>query len=132
VQALVSQSGPFSTVWTIDTARLASKLQQGDALIRTVQMSRVLPHTLKVVVTYKDPQLVWITGNQPMLLDANGIAIAAAGTPLPSVPAVVDSSNLPVKPGDRVVTGGLDVCGQAFARAIAASQGTQFGGTTLL
>lgn len=88
---------------TLDSEELVSKLQQGDPLLRSVEVRRNWLHGITVSAILKQPSLGWSSGNQKYLLDRDGtvIGMLAAGS---TIPVVVDGSNLPVQLGQRVVT----------------------------
>lgn len=68
--------------------------------LRDVSLGRQWPSTLLVKVTERQPSLNWQTGGQTYLLDNDGSIIGISDDA--TKPTVVDTSNLPVKPGDRV------------------------------
>jgi cell division septal protein FtsQ len=88
---------------TLSSAKLSTSLIALDPQLKAVEISRVWPHSIRVVVTAKQPALAWSTGNQSYLLDRDGTVIGN----LPNgstLPTVVDGSNLPVQKGQQVVT----------------------------
>jgi len=88
---------------TLSTGKLTSDLITLDPQLKAVEIHRLWPHGITVIVTEKQPALGWSTGNQNYLLDRDGTVI---GT-LPNgsnLPTVVDGSNLPVQKGQQVVT----------------------------
>ncbi len=100
---LLSDSWKQQNLITINTADLASKLQQADPLLRSVDVRRRWFHSVIVTTTLKQPSLGWSTGDQKYLLDRDGTAIGvlSVGSKLP---VVVDGSNLPVTIGQQVTT----------------------------
>lgn len=103
VHQLVGENAWYGNLLTLDPGGLASKLQQADPILKSVNVTRKLPHTITVTVSLKQPSLGWSTGNQAYLLDRDGTAIG----PLPAgskLAVVTDGSNLPVKAGDRVAS----------------------------
>jgi cell division septal protein FtsQ len=86
----------------VDTAALAAYLQQTEPGIKQVSIQRHLPHTLVVAVVERQPALNWKTNGAIYLLDTNATVISATNATYAHLPTVTDSSNLPVKTGDRV------------------------------
>ena len=103
VQSLLDKSFTQNNLLTLNPGKLATSLVALDPQLKAVEVHRLWPHGIQVVVTQKQPALGWSTGNQNYLLDKDGTVI---GT-LPSgstLPIVVDGSNLPVQKGQQVVT----------------------------
>lgn len=90
-------------ILTFDSEVLEEGLLQADPMIKTVEIRRQWPGSLKLVVTLKQPGLGWMTGDQTYLLDRDGSAIGIL-PPGSTLPVVVDGSNLPVKPGQHVTS----------------------------
>lgn len=92
-----------SNLLMLDTDALKRGLLAADPTIKSVELSRRLPHTLQVRVVLKQPSIAWSSGNQVFVLDADGTAIGgvAIGSKLP---VVVDGSNVPVEIGQRVAS----------------------------
>lgn len=86
----------------VDTGALAAYLQKTEPGIKQVSIQRHLPHTLVVVVTEREPALNWKTNGTVYLLDTNATVISPTNATYAHLPTVTDSSNLPVKVGDRV------------------------------
>jgi cell division septal protein FtsQ len=88
----------------LDSGAFERTLKAMDPLILNVEVRRKWFHTLKLTVNLKQPGLGWTTGNQRYLVDRDGTVIdmLPEGT---SLPVVTDNSNLPVKIGQRIVTG---------------------------
>lgn len=103
VVKLTHDSWGQGNLLTLDEGEMVSKLQLLDPLIRTVNIRRAWPHSLKVSAVLKQPSMGWSSGDQRYLLDSDGSAIGtlAANSTLP---VVNDGSNLPVKVGDQVAS----------------------------
>ncbi len=86
----------------IDGGALASYLQQTDPAIAHATVERSSFHTVTIKITERQPTLNWKTAGQVYLLDANATVIGPTSGVYASLPTVTDSSNLPVKAGDRV------------------------------
>lgn len=85
----------------IDTAAMREQLLAADPTIKTADFARQLPHSLRVTVAFKEPGLVWSSGNQLFTLDGDGTAIGVMVGAV-TLPLVYDGSNVPVKVGERV------------------------------
>lgn len=85
---------------TMRAGKSTRELQAAEPLLKTVTLERHWPNRLKVIVEERQPSLNWTSGNQTFLIDGDGTAIGP--TTEPGLANVVDSTNLPVKPGDRV------------------------------
>ncbi len=107
VSALVRTSfdhHPFSgNLITLGLAPLAQELPDSDKRIKTVSVRRVWPGTVRLDVVERQPALGWRSGVQQFVLDGEGTAIALQQDLGLRLPTVTDSTNLPVKVGDRVV-----------------------------
>jgi cell division septal protein FtsQ len=86
----------------VDTGSLATYLEQADLGIKQATVQRQLPHTLLITIQERQPALNWKTGGTTYLLDSNATVIGPTGGVYAKLPTVTDSSNLPVKAGDRV------------------------------
>ncbi|MBW4061870.1 FtsQ-type POTRA domain-containing protein [Candidatus Saccharibacteria bacterium] len=99
---ILGASWSLGNALTFNGSSFSSKLTAMDATIKSVSTTRLLPSGLRVVVTFKQPSLGWLSGNEGHLLDVDGTAIGVlpAGNKLP---VVTDDSNLPVTAGQAVV-----------------------------
>ncbi len=88
---------------TFNSDALAAKLRASDPMISSVAVRRQWPSGITLNVILKDPSIGWSSGNQSFDIDLDGTVIGAmpAGSALP---IVVDGSNLPVNPGQKVVS----------------------------
>ncbi len=86
----------------LDPGSLSTNLLASQPGLQSAKVTRTWPHGLSVKVSERRPSLGWQTGGQSYLVDKDGSIIgplqSAAG-----LPVVTDSSNLPVKTGDKVV-----------------------------
>lgn len=89
-------------VLLVDTGALATYLEQSDLGIKQATVKRQLPHRLLITIQERQPTLNWKTGGNTYLLDANATVIGPTGGAYAKLPTVTDSTNLPVKVGDRV------------------------------
>ncbi|HUC87348.1 MAG TPA: FtsQ-type POTRA domain-containing protein [Candidatus Saccharimonadales bacterium] len=89
-------------VLLVNTGSLASYLEQSDLSIKQATIQRKLPHTLVVTIQERQPALNWKTEGIVYLLDSNATVIGPTIGSYAKLPTVTDSSNLPVKVGNRV------------------------------
>jgi cell division septal protein FtsQ len=104
---------------TINDGELVSDLQQGDPLLKSVEVRRKWFHSIVVKATLKQPSMGWTSGNQRYLLDRDGTAIGVLAADS-KLPVVVDGSNLPVQMGARVAPARLVAFVTALVPALAA------------
>lgn len=88
---------------TMNDTKLVGDLQQQEYRLKSVRVIRHFPHRLELAVVERQPSLNWQTGAQVYVLDIDGSLIGPASGQSVSLPTVVDSTNLPVKVGDKVV-----------------------------
>ncbi len=92
---------------TISSSRLQSSVVAEIPEIKELIVSRKWPHGLKVQVVEREPSLAWKSGGVLYLLDADGTVIQPITDKLGRLPVVVDTTNLPVRVGNRVVGSGF-------------------------
>ncbi|HEY6736468.1 MAG TPA: cell division protein FtsQ/DivIB [Candidatus Saccharimonadia bacterium] len=92
-----------ANVLLVDTDAIKTRLLQVDPTLKSVEISRTLPHTLYVAAILKQPSVAWLSGNQLYVLDADGTVIASNPADN-SLPVVVDGSNVPVRVGERAAS----------------------------
>jgi len=95
-------------IWRLPTASIEKQILALPA-VDSVQVLRDLPDTVRVVVTEKQPLVLWSSAGTASLLDASGTvfaqypmsALPAKGTPIGDLvakdPVVIDSQNLAVQ-----------------------------------
>ncbi len=103
VQTEINKNFWRHNLTTLDTANLAKAVGDDNYQLKTIEIERAWPHGLVVQVSERQPSLVWKTGGQAYLLDADGSIISQINPSSSKLPAVTDNTNLPVKAGDRVV-----------------------------
>jgi cell division septal protein FtsQ len=97
----------------VDTGSLAAYLEHAEPGIKQVSIQRHFPHTLIVAVVERLPALNWETNGTSYLLDTNATVIGPTDATYAHLPTVTDSSNLPVKVGERVApTAFVSFCSQ--------------------
>ncbi len=92
----------LSSLLFINGGDLAAYLESADLGIKQASVQSQLPHTLVVTIQERQPTLNWRTGGVTYLLDSNATVIGPTTPEYAKLPTVTDSSNLPVKAGDRV------------------------------
>ncbi len=101
VRGLIAQDFRQGSTLTLDTERLKGELLKEKPQLKSVEIQRSGLKTLTITGSLKRPALGWSSAGQNYLLDRSGTAIGALPSDA-SVPVVIDSSNLPVRPGDQV------------------------------
>ena len=96
-----------SSVWldnslTFSPASFQSKFIAANPGIKTVQVTRTSPQSLRVAVVMKQPSLGWLSGSDGYILDADGTVIGSL--PVGKQVVVEDDSNLPVATGQAVAS----------------------------
>lgn len=86
----------------VNTHALASGLQEADPTIQNAEVHRRLFHTLAITITERRPTLNWKSGGTTYLLDEDATVIGPTEGEYAKLPTVTDSSNLPVKEGQRL------------------------------
>lgn len=86
----------------VDTGSLTAYLQKEEPGIKQAIIQRHLPHTLVITIVERLPSLNWKTSGTTYLLDTNATVIGPTPPAYAALPTVTDSSNLPVKAGERV------------------------------
>lgn len=88
---------------TLSSGHLTSDLLAADPTLQQVTITRQWPHGLSVVISEKVASLGWETAGQTFIIDHNGIVLQPAQSTA-HLTIVQDDSNLPVHPGQQVVT----------------------------
>jgi cell division septal protein FtsQ len=95
---------PFSrNLFTIGAARIETELPAADKRLRTVEVKRQWPNNVLLVVEERQPALAWKSGEQTYVIDDSGVTMGSLSQIGLTLPLVTDSTNLPVKAGDRLV-----------------------------
>ena len=91
-----------SNIILLDSGALTAYIQQAEPGVKQASVQRHLPHTLIVTVAERQPALNWKTNGIVYLLDTNATVVSPTDATYAHLPTVTDSSNLPVKVGERV------------------------------
>ena len=89
---------------TVDTAAMAAQLTAKHYQFKTVAITRQWPHGLDIMIDERTPSLLWRSGEATYLLDLDGTVMSPINPSSSKLPTVTDSTNLPVKAGQRVVS----------------------------
>jgi hypothetical protein len=92
-----------TNLFLVSTADIAARLG-GLPTVRSVDVSIVLPETVKVRLIEREPVLVWRIGNRPFLVDDGGILFGEL--------APERDATLPVVIDDRLASGSFEVGGR--------------------
>jgi cell division protein FtsQ len=87
----------------LDTRGLQKRLLATQPQLTEANISRHWPRTVLLKVTERQPNMTWRTGGKTYLLSGDGVIAAEAGDIGGRLPVVEDTTNLPVKAGDKVV-----------------------------
>lgn len=96
---------PFSrNLVTLGLAPLSDDIS-ADQRFSDVQVKSSWPGTVVITVVERQIGLAWKSANNLYALDSNGVVVAPLEVVGSKLPVVTDSTGLPVKVGDRVVSG---------------------------
>lgn len=118
VRSNISRNPWYASYFTAGGLNLNRTLPEQEPRIKSVTMTRQFPSTLKVQITEREPGVVWVSANQNWEVDIEGVIIGAAGESKPTA-TVIDTTNIPVKPGDRVAPGRFVIFCQDIAQNLA-------------
>lgn len=102
-QVIMASRLGWNNLLIIDSGGLGKALILKEPQLKTVMVERHWPHTLIVKVTEKQPTVNWQTGGRVYLLDIDGSIIGLVDATHSSLPTIIDTANLPVQAGQRVV-----------------------------
>lgn len=103
------------SLWAIPTAEIRQEIMTSQP-VREVRILRGLPSSIRLIVQEEEPVVAWVSAGQLSLLDEQGVAFlqypeqslppieTALGHKIASLPRVVDTQNLPVEIGKKVVS----------------------------
>lgn len=94
-----------------DSAAVENYLEKAEPALKNVTVKKRLPGKLEIIVQERQPGLNWKTGETVYLLDVDGTVIGPTKGLYSRLPVIIDSSNVPVKPGQQAVpTGFITFC----------------------
>ena len=89
----------------IDTAAMAQEIIGSQHQLSAIKIVRHWPRGLDVRVNERVPIIIWKSGVSSYWVDSEGVVMGqAVGDATISVPTVTDTSSLPVKVGDSIVS----------------------------
>lgn len=106
-QAEIKRHWWWHNLTLVNTSGLQKDLLSSQPQLADVAISRRWPGSLELKVTERNPNLAWLTGGNSYLLSQEGIIIASSNNSTVKLPVVVDTSNLPVRLGDKVAPAGF-------------------------
>lgn len=100
VRAQISRNPWYANYFTVGGLNLNRTLPEQEPRIKTVSVSKQFPSTINVKVVERQPGVVWVSAGENWEIDIEGVVIGAASNK--PMATVLDTANIPVKPGDRV------------------------------
>lgn len=104
VRSSISRNPWYASYFTVGGLKLDRTLPEQEPRIKTATVKKTFPNTITVNIVERQPGLVWVSAGENWEVDIEGIIIGAAGSKKPMA-TVIDTANIPVKPGDRVAPG---------------------------
>lgn len=106
VENIISGSPLTQNIIFTPTSHIASSLKKDNYQIASVEVERIPFNTLKVKIKEQKPIILWQTGSNTYILSENGHGYDGEVTDKlkRELPLVVDTTNLPVKKGEKVTS----------------------------
>lgn len=101
VRSSISRNPWYASYFTVGGLKLNRILPEQEPRIKSATVKKTFPSTITVTVVERQPGVVWVSAGENWEVDIEGIIIGAAGSNKPMA-TVIDTANIPVKPGDRV------------------------------
>lgn len=105
VKAVLTGSLLNQNILFVPSSQISDQLKSSNSQIATVRVTREFMHTIKVTITEQKPAILWQSGSTISVITQDGKAYI--GDPSEelkqTLPKVIDTTNLPVKAGERVV-----------------------------
>ena len=101
IRSNISRNPWYANYFTVGGLKLNRTLSEQEPRIKTVTVKKTFPNTITVAVVERQPGVVWVSAGENWEVDIEGMIIGAAGSNKPMA-TVIDTANIPVKPGDRV------------------------------
>jgi len=101
VRSSISRNPWYANYFTVGGLKLNRTLPEQEPRIKTAIVKKTFPNTITVAITERQPGVVWVSAGENWEVDIEGMIIGAAGSNKPMA-TVIDTANIPVKPGDRV------------------------------
>ena len=105
VENIVGSSFFNQNILFISADQIDKQLKKDNYQIASTKINRIPFNTIKVTITEQKPSIIWKSGNTTSILAEDGRAYAGQPTEelLKRLPMVIDSTNLPVKAGEKTV-----------------------------
>lgn len=109
VENVISSSPISQNVIFVPLGEISDKLKTDNYQIATVKIDRVFPTGLKVTISEQKPNILWKSAGQVYIISEDGRAYGGEVTEEleRELPLVVDSTNLPVRTGERQASAGF-------------------------
>ena len=104
VRSNISRNPWYASYFTVGGLKLDRTLPEQEPRIKTATVTKRFPAGITVAIVEREPGVVWVSAGENWEVDIEGIIIGAAGSKKPMA-TVIDTANIPVKPGDRVAPG---------------------------
>ncbi len=106
VQAVVGSSLLNQNILFVSGSQINKQLKTDNYQIAQAKIERIPFNTIKVVITEQKPSILWRSGNKVSVFTQDGKAYSGEPnqTLLNSLPTVEDTTNLPVKAGEKIVS----------------------------
>ncbi len=104
VRSSISRNPWYASYFTVGGLKLNRTLPEQEPRIKTATITKRFPSGITVTIVEREPGVVWVSAGENWEVDIEGIIIGAAGSKKPMA-TVIDTANIPVKPGDRVAPG---------------------------
>jgi len=101
IRSQISRNPWYASYFTVGGLKLNRTLPEQEPRIKTATVKKIFPSTIQVEIVERQPGVVWISAGENWEVDVEGMIIGAAGSNKPMA-TVIDTANIPVKPGDRV------------------------------
>ena len=101
IRSDISRNPWYASYFTIGGLNINRTVPEQEPRIKTATVTKLFPSTIKVAIVERQPGLVWVSAGENWEVDVEGMIIGAAGSNKPMA-RVIDTANIPVKPGDRV------------------------------
>lgn len=87
----------------VNTDGLGKQLKENNYQLENVRVERTLLGGVRITVKEQQATLQWRSGSSVFVLSGNGVAYAQLGKVDKALPVIEDSTNLPVKIGQKIV-----------------------------
>lgn len=97
--------GRENNIFLFDDTNLEKIIKENFSLIQELSIQKGLPDTLRILIIERHPVIFWESGGKRYYVDNNGYAYMEAPTDAKDeIVVVYDKQNLPINPGQKVVS----------------------------